>query len=28
VVRGILDRGGWRTLVVPVAGAHAPGSLR
>ncbi|WP_420368546.1 DUF58 domain-containing protein [Curtobacterium sp. L1-20] len=28
VVRGILDRGGWRTLVVPVAGAHASGSLR
>jgi uncharacterized protein (DUF58 family) len=28
VVRGILDRGGWRTLVVPVAGAHAPGSIR
>jgi uncharacterized protein (DUF58 family) len=28
VVRGILDRAGWRTLVVPVAGAHAPGSLR
>ncbi|MEK6343184.1 MAG: DUF58 domain-containing protein [Curtobacterium sp.] len=28
VVRGILDRGGWRTLVVPVAGASAPGSIR
>lgn len=28
VVRGILDRGGWRTLVVPVAGAHAAGSIR
>ncbi len=28
VVRGILDRGGWRTLVVPVAGAHSPGSIR
>ncbi|GAA3330719.1 DUF58 domain-containing protein [Curtobacterium albidum] len=28
VVRGILDRGGWRTLVVPVTGAHAPGSIR
>ena len=28
VVRGILDRGGWRTLVVPVAGAHHPGSIR
>ncbi|MFJ4221254.1 DUF58 domain-containing protein [Curtobacterium luteum] len=28
VVRGILDRGGWRTLVVPVAGASAQGSLR
>ncbi|WP_065963782.1 DUF58 domain-containing protein [Curtobacterium sp. UCD-KPL2560] len=27
-VRGILDRGGWRTLVVPVTGARAPGSLR
>ncbi|TDN43603.1 uncharacterized protein DUF58 [Curtobacterium flaccumfaciens] len=28
VVRGILDRGGWRTLVVPVAGAHTSGSIR
>ena len=28
VVRGILDRGGWRTLVVPVAGAHTAGSIR
>ncbi len=28
VVRGILDRGGWRTLVVPVAGAAATGSVR
>jgi uncharacterized protein (DUF58 family) len=28
VVRGILDRGGWRTLVVPVAGAATPGSIR
>ncbi|WP_144713036.1 DUF58 domain-containing protein [Curtobacterium pusillum] len=28
VVRGILDRAGWRTLVVPVVGAHAPGSIR
>lgn len=27
-VRGILDRGGWRTLVVPVAGATNPGSVR
>ncbi|MEG8035422.1 AAA family ATPase [Sphingomonas sp. LR61] len=28
VVRGILDRGGWRTLVVPVAGATASGAAR
>ncbi len=28
VVRGILDRGGWRTLVVPVAGAQHPGAVR
>jgi len=28
VVRGILDRAGWRTLVVPVAGAHTPGRIR
>jgi hypothetical protein len=28
VVRGILDRGGWRTLVVPVVGATASGVAR
>ncbi|MBT2503657.1 DUF58 domain-containing protein [Curtobacterium sp. ISL-83] len=28
VVRGILDRGGWRTLVVPVAGVTASGGAR
>ncbi|MDP9735036.1 DUF58 domain-containing protein [Curtobacterium sp. 260] len=28
VVRGTLDRAGWRTLVVPVAGAQAHGSTR
>ncbi len=28
VVRGILDRAGWRTLVVPVAGTRSQGSAR
>ncbi|OIH92953.1 MULTISPECIES: DUF58 domain-containing protein [unclassified Curtobacterium] len=28
VVRGILDRAGWRTLVVPVAGAQVSGAAR
>ncbi|UXN23310.1 hypothetical protein N8D77_07285 [Curtobacterium flaccumfaciens] len=27
-VRGILDRGGWRTLVVPVVGATPSGAAR